>query len=50
MHELLDLNMQEEHDPIFKELQLAEEARQKALEEAETLKATATNHGGPTKG
>ena len=38
MHDLLDEIMQEEQDSIFKELQLAEEARQKALEEAETLK------------
>ena len=38
MHDLLDEIVQEEEDSIFKELQLAEETRQKTLEEAETLK------------
>ena len=38
MHELLDEIMREEQDSIVAELQMAEEARQKALEEAEALR------------
>ena len=42
MHELFEEYMQEEEDFIT-ELQLAEEAKQKALDEAEELKKTTIN-------
>ena len=38
MHELFEEDMQEEHSSIIQELQTAEEARQRALKDAETLK------------
>ena len=38
MHELLEEAMQEEQDSIIKELQEAEEARQKALQDADAIK------------
>ena len=38
MHELFEEDMQEEQNSIIQELQAAEEARQRALKDVETLK------------